>query len=93
MMKFGYALALASAISLPVAAQGGQSLGQTAKLIEYSSSLLPPANYAGQWWTSPDNCQYSRAGRPGETVWYLIVNNAHAKCKVRLIQRAYSDYN
>ena len=93
MLKYGYALALACAMSLPVSVHGGQPNKQNLKLVEYQSPLLPPGNYAGQWWTSPDNCQYSRAGRPGETVWYLIVNSAHSKCKVRLIQRAYSDYN
>jgi hypothetical protein len=65
---------------------------ETIKLVEYRSDALPPADYKGQWWTSPDNCQYSRAGRPGEAVWYLIVNTAHDKCARRLIQRAYSDY-
>ncbi len=93
MFKFGSVLALACTLALPVSAQGTYSQGQAMKLIEYSSPMLPPANYKGQWWTSPDNCQYSRAGRPGETVWYLIVNSAHMKCQVRLIQRAYSDYN
>jgi hypothetical protein len=93
MLKFGSVLALACTLALPAHAQGMQSQGQAVKLVEYSSPMLPPANYKGQWWTSPDNCRYSRAGRPGETVWYLIVNSAHMKCQVRLIQRAYSDYN
>ena len=93
MLKFGSVLALACTLALPAHAQGMQSQAQAVKLVEYSSPMLPPANYKGQWWTSPDNCRYSRAGRPGETVWYLIVNSAHMKCQVRLIQRAYSDYN
>ena len=93
MLKFGSVLALACTLALPAHAQGMQSQGQVVKLVEYSSPMLPPANYKGQWWTSPDNCRYSRAGRPGEIVWYLIVNSAHMKCQVRLIQRAYSDYN
>jgi hypothetical protein len=85
------ALAVTLALTLPSSAQNAPTKGL--QLVEYSSPLLPPKTYKGQWWTAPDNCQYSRAGRPGETVWYLIVNTAHSKCRVRLIQRAYSDYN
>ncbi|MFK7746347.1 MAG: hypothetical protein AB8B47_14925 [Roseobacter sp.] len=92
MIKFATALVLTCAMALPATASGFQANGQPLKLIEYTSDLLPPTNWKSQWWTSPQNCQYSRAGRPGETVWYLIVNTAHAKCPVRLIQRAYSDY-
>jgi len=85
------ALVLASMAGLPLSAKTTNTSGM--ELVEHNSPMLPPANYQGQWWTSPDNCQYTRAGRPGETVWYLIVNSAHSKCQVRLIQRAYSDYN
>ncbi|WP_227267370.1 hypothetical protein [Roseobacter weihaiensis] len=91
-MKFVIAMTLVCAFAMPVVGQT-TSNGQSAKLITYSSPMLPPDNYKGQWWTSPQACEYSRAGRPGETVWYLISNTAHAKCPVRLIQRAYSDYN
>jgi hypothetical protein len=90
MLKGLSTVLLICAVALPTAAL---SRNTNVKLVEYQSPLLPPANYRGQWWMSPDNCQYSRAGRPGETVWYLIVNSAHGKCPSRLIQRAYSDYN
>lgn len=40
----------------------------------------PPANYQGQWWTHPLGCEYSRAGRPGETMWFLIINTAKKGC-------------
>ncbi|MEO1138792.1 MAG: hypothetical protein AAFW87_04975 [Pseudomonadota bacterium] len=40
----------------------------------------PPAGHQGQWWTHPRGCEYSRAGRPGETVWYLIINTAKRGC-------------
>ena len=92
MFKRGIALVLTVALLLPVSSFAGQGNGAK-RLVEYRSDLLPPASYKGQWWTSPQKCQYSRAGRPGETVWYLIVNTAHTKCPSRLIQRAYSDYN
>ena len=58
-----------------------------------SSSMLPPPGYTGQWWTAPNKCEYSRAGRPGEVVWYLIINTAHSGCETRLIGQAFSDYN
>lgn len=92
MLKHFMALALGSALALPVSAEGISAGSTNATMVDYTSTMLPPANYRGQWWTSPDNCQYSRAGRPGETVWYLIVNTAHEGCERRLIQRAYSDY-
>lgn len=40
----------------------------------------PPANFQGQWWTHPKGCEYSRAGRPGEVMWFLIVNTARPGC-------------
>ncbi|MBW4710521.1 hypothetical protein KX928_22260 [Roseobacter sp. YSTF-M11] len=92
MLKYIVALAFGLVLMLPASAGRDRSGTTNLTLVEYSSAVLPPANYRGQWWTSPDNCQYSRAGRPGETVWYLIVNTAHSKCEARLIQRAYSDY-
>ncbi len=91
MFRIGLVLGVVAALVLPSGAVASQSAKGT--LVEYSSPLLPPSQFNGQWWTSPDNCRYSRAGRPGETVWYLIVNNAHTKCPSRLIQRAYSDYD
>ncbi len=93
MLRLIMAVALGTTIAAPVDAGGQQTGSQKATLVNYESSMLPPANYRGQWWTAPDNCQYSRAVRPGETVWYLIVNTAHEGCARRLIQRAYSDYN
>ncbi|MDW3182233.1 hypothetical protein [Roseobacter sp.] len=92
MLKNVMALALGSALMLPASAEGTPAGSTKATLVTHASPMMPPANYRGQWWTSPDNCQYSRAGRPGETVWYLIVNTAHEGCARRLIQRAYSDY-
>lgn len=92
MLKHLMTLALGSALVLPVSAEGIPAGSTKTTMVTYTSPMMPPASYRGQWWTSPDNCQYSRAGRPGETVWYLIVNTAHEGCARRLIQRAYSDY-
>jgi hypothetical protein len=56
------------------------------------AETLPPANSTIQWWVSPDGCHYSRAGRPGETVWYLIANDAQQHCRTRIIQRVFDDF-
>ena len=40
----------------------------------------PSPNHAGQWWTNSKGCQYSRAGVPGETMWFLIINTAQKGC-------------
>lgn len=38
----------------------------------------PPANYSGQWYTTPGGCSYSRAQAPGYPVtWHLIINPHH----------------
>lgn len=52
----------------------------------------PPANYQGQWYTTPDGCSYSRAQAPGYAPsWHLIINphhigqpNAKASCPAML---------
>lgn len=52
----------------------------------------PPANYQGQWYTTPDGCSYSRAQAPGyPPSWHLIINphhigqpNAKASCPAML---------
>ncbi len=40
----------------------------------------PSASHQGQWWTNSLGCEYSRAGTPGETMWFLIVNTAKKGC-------------
>ncbi|WP_299970623.1 hypothetical protein [uncultured Roseobacter sp.] len=92
MVRYAAAVLLTATLALPAAAQTAKPGKSALKLVEHSAPMLPPANYKGQWWRTADNCEYSRAGRPGETVWYLIVNTAHEGCARRLIQRAYSDY-
>lgn len=54
------------------------------------TDAMPPDGYEGQWWTHPSGCEYSRAGRPGEIVWYVIVNSIGRKqCPVMIVQKAY----
>ncbi|MEO0501995.1 MAG: hypothetical protein AAFZ14_01630 [Pseudomonadota bacterium] len=59
-------VALGAALMMPVAAA--------------ASVAKPPVGFQGQWWTHPSGCEYSRAGRPGETVWFLIINTAKPGC-------------
>ncbi|WP_299373524.1 hypothetical protein [uncultured Tateyamaria sp.] len=42
--------------------------------------VKPPVSYQGQWWVHPLGCEYSRAGRPGETMWFLIINTRKKGC-------------
>lgn len=53
---------------------------ETAPRLAQTGTATPPAGFEGQWWTHPKGCEYSRAGRPGETVWYLIINTARPGC-------------
>ncbi|MBC7181174.1 MAG: hypothetical protein H5U14_13950 [Roseovarius sp.] len=77
-------LTLVTALSLGLtgAAQADVSkkIGRATQIKVGKSSVLPPASHQGQWWTHPSGCEYSRTGRPGETVWYLIINTARPGC-------------
>ena len=55
----------------------------------FASAAKPPANFQGQWWTHPNGCQYSRAGRPGEVVWFLIVNTAKKGCPTYIASKTW----
>lgn len=66
------------------------SLGRATKL-RADNSVMPPRGYKAQWWTHPIGCEYSRAGRPGETVWFLIINTARPGCPSHIVQS--SPYN
>ncbi|MEL7098787.1 MAG: hypothetical protein AAGM84_08170 [Pseudomonadota bacterium] len=48
----------------------------------------PPLNMSGQWWTNSLGCEYSRAGLPGQTMWFLIINTAKTGCPTYI--KAYS---
>lgn len=56
-----------------------------------SAGAMPPSGYLGQHWIHPVGCEYSRAGRPGETVWYVIVNTRRAGCPTYIVERGHSD--
>ncbi len=92
------ALAVMAAALFPVlAGASGLKAPQTGplklKVIEIQSvrttpGVMPPANHQGQWWTHPAGCQYSRAGRPGEIVWFLTSLPKGARCPEFIQQKA-----
>lgn len=90
---FAAALALAALIGQPASADLSRKFGRASsnQMKQGDSNLLPPPGYKEQWWTAPNRCEYSRAGRPGETVWYLIINTAHRKCDAYLVEKGFAD--
>ena len=87
------AIVATAVLTTPAVADLSRAFGRasTHEVKVGSSDMLPPPGYKERWWTAPNNCEYSRAGRPGETVWFLIVNTAHRKCEVYLVERGFSD--
>lgn len=87
------ALLLGAVAATPAAADLSKKFGRATskKMTRGNADLLPPTGYKGQWWTAPNKCEYSRSGRPGETVWFLIINSAHNKCDAYLVQNGFSD--
>lgn len=83
-MKFAGKIALislAAAVAMGSTAQAAKrNMGFTA---EAYNGPLPPAGYEGRRWSHPNGCDYSLAGRPGERVWYLIINTSGGKDCVR----------
>ncbi|WP_135501817.1 hypothetical protein [Roseovarius aestuariivivens] len=72
-------------LALVTAAAVGLGLTQAAQAdlsgdVAQDRKAVPPVDYEGQWWTHPKGCEYSRAGRPGEVIWYLIINTAKRGC-------------
>lgn len=92
MFKSSVLGALALSLSFASTAQADLSADVAASLYLASDlNAAPPANHQGQWWTHPKGCEYSRAGRGGETVWYLIINTARRGCPKYIV--TYSPYN
>jgi len=87
---FASALILA-ALGTTTAAQNGTGYGYTTAIKGGNSAAMPPQGHPGQWWTHPSGCQYSRAGRPGEVVWYLIINTARPECPTYIATRGGAD--
>ncbi|SFO00991.1 hypothetical protein SAMN04487859_11331 [Roseovarius lutimaris] len=86
-------IAAAALVALSGVAQADVSrkVGRATKIQSGNSSVMPAEGYSSQWWTHPIGCEYSRAGRPGEIVWYLIINTARPGCPTYIVQRGFSD--
>lgn len=87
------ALTITAISATPVAADLSKKFGRASsnQVKVGSSSLLPPPGYKSQWWVAPNNCEYSRSGRPGETVWFLIINSAQKDCARYIVERGFKD--
>lgn len=62
------------------ASAGKRNMGATS---DAYNGPLPPEGFEGRRWSHPNGCDYSLAGRPGERVWYVIINTMGRKDCVR----------
>jgi len=86
MLKSTILGALALGLSFATTAQAELSTNSTASVYLASDRGAGPArDFVGQWWTHPKGCEYSRAGRGGETVWYLIMHTARPGCPAYIV--------
>lgn len=88
---FAAAFGLAALAPAAQAQQQPDYGGYTTAIKGGTSKAMPPADHAGQWWTNPLGCEYSRTGRPGEVVWYLIINTARPECPTYIATRGGRD--
>ncbi|WP_297768786.1 hypothetical protein [uncultured Roseovarius sp.] len=88
-------LSIAAAATLvfagTVQADVSKKVGRATQIKGGTGSVAPPVSHQGQWWTHPIGCEYSRAGRPGEIVWYLIINTARPGCPTYIPVRGFKD--
>jgi len=87
---FATAVTLA-ALAGAASAQNVDGYGYTTAIKGGTSTVMPPKGHIGQWWTHPSGCRYSRAGRPGEVVWYLIINTSRPECPTYIATRGGAD--
>jgi len=80
------------ALGLAVAMLAGTSDAQNRIMPKVlKTGALPTADHEGQWWTHPLGCEYSRAGLPGEIVWYIIVNTDRQGCPRQIVIKSHSE--
>lgn len=67
----------------------GLAIG-AAKMVSAQETRLSQGNGManGQWYTNESGCQYSRTGRPGETVWFLTAIPRGAVCPEFIIEKS-----
>ena len=88
---FAIPLALSAVAGAAFAQQSPDQTGYTTAIYGGTSKIMPPRGHSGQWWTHPSGCEYSRTGRPGEVVWYLIINTARPECPTYIATRGGRD--
>lgn len=74
-------IAVAAAMAVGSSAQAAKR--NQGSLAEAYNGPLPPAGFEGRRWSHPNGCDYSLAGRPGERVWYVVINTMGSKDCVR----------
>ena len=47
-------------------------LGVSATVAQAGGIAAPPVHHTTQWWTSSAGCEYSRSGRPGGAVTWIV---------------------
>lgn len=82
-----------TALALSGAAQAdvSKTIGRATQITGSTGDISPSPTHRGQWWTHPAGCEYSRTGRPGETVWYLIINTARPGCPAYIAVNGFKD--
>lgn len=85
----------AACLPLSSALAGGIKAPPSALILARSKpqmpTAVPPPGYKGQHWTHPAGCLYSRAGRPGELIWFLASIPKGARCP-EFIQQKVTDH-
>lgn len=94
MLKFAATVSLATTLIASPALAGNDWM-RTVKIsggmVKTASGPMPSDGYSGRHWTHPAGCQYSRTGRPGEVVWYLLVNTIRKGCPTYIVQKGFDD--
>lgn len=89
--KIGLAAILGTSL-LATNAKAGL-FSKKADSITHSAEHMPPQGHDSRWWVHPSGCEYSRAGRPGEIVWYVIINSIGKRnCPTMIVQKAHADF-
>lgn len=92
--KFAFSVAIVAGALISTVSSATVVSAQAVKtqVAETAAMDVPPLRHKSRRWTAADGCQYSRAGRPGETVWYLIINSSGGKdCRRVIALETYND--
>ena len=65
-----------TALTVTALPAGAQSMAPKLD-VDARKGETPPANFDGRWFTSSEDCTYSRTGVPGQRTTWIIVKNPH----------------